>query len=759
MPDTTKLISAIDSYASQAHGSGADDGELSTIRALSLDAYAGKNIEPAPEGRSQVVDWTVFETIQFILPSLCRIFAGGENVVEFEPTGEEDEDAAEQESEYLNYLVTQKNNWFLTFLTWAQDALLTKNSYCLAFMEDKIDVELEKYEGQTEEQVALLMEDDPEVTGHEQYDDPDDEGQIVDPDTGEVIQDEATLLGAMLIYAQQEREPDRQFKQLFDIEIRRTKRQKRLRFKVLPPERCKVGEDTPDFSLDDCNYFEFEDLTTISELRKEGHEIDDDMAESAYTATQEDSARDENLATDLGIETPDKSMKQVMARHIWIRHDYDEDGIAEMQYVLLVGNDVLVREEVSRIPVASMVPFINTHRHMGNSVTDLTFDIQRIKTFLLRGGLDSMALSIRPRNVVSTEVNLDDLMVHGAGTNVRLKKGAIPGQGHVVPLPSKFVFPEAQAGLLHMDTVTESRVGVTKQFQGIDAGANNDHNRIGQLSTMAAQRVEQIARIMANGVERLFSLGHELVIKSGHQSQSIKLRGTWTDLDPSQWKTGRDMRVVAPFAAGNKDSLVQRIMIHMQVHREALSAGLPIVDAENTYNLALELSRATDLAGNKLYTDPNTVEPPPPQPDPLMLTVENETQKTQNEAMDEARKSETDRLRIETDSADKRYQIDVQARTQLLLAGSKEGAAENIEQLRAALKNEPIELGNQAIADTGTKVDELTASITQAIFELRGVVTQIQEDSDAPVTIVRDDKGKIIGKQRGDKFIPISEAS
>ena len=110
MPDNEKLLNAIDAYTAGAHGSDSDGGELSRQRSLALDAYAGKNIEPAPEGRSQVTDFTIFETIQWILPSLCRIFAAGDRIVEFEPLGPEDEDAAEQESDYLNYLVTQRNN-------------------------------------------------------------------------------------------------------------------------------------------------------------------------------------------------------------------------------------------------------------------------------------------------------------------------------------------------------------------------------------------------------------------------------------------------------------------------------------------------------------------------------------------------------------------------------------------------------------------------------------------------------------------------
>ena len=254
MPDTTKLLSAIDSYSSQAHGSGADGGELSTHRALALDAYAGKNIEPAPEGRSQVVDYAVFETIQWILPSLTRIFAAGDDVVEFEPTEESDEQAAEQESQFLNYLVTQKNNWFLTCLTWFQDALITKNAYCMAYMEEKLEVEIERYEGQSEDQVSLLMDDDVEVTAHEQRDDPNDDGVMIDPATGQPIdpQDQATMVGAMAIYEAMGTEPQMQYRQVYDIEIRRTKPKKRLQFKVLAPERCLVGEDTEDFTLDDC---------------------------------------------------------------------------------------------------------------------------------------------------------------------------------------------------------------------------------------------------------------------------------------------------------------------------------------------------------------------------------------------------------------------------------------------------------------------------------------------------------------------------
>lgn len=461
----------------------------------------------------------------------------------------------------------------------------------------------------------------------------------------------------------------------------------------------------------------------------------------------------------LDVDTPDPSMRQVLKRHIWIRHDYDEDGIAELQYVVRVGHDVLQRTEISRIPVSSIVPFLNTHRHLGNSVADLTFDIQRIKTALLRGGLDSTNLSTRPRHQVSDKVNLDDMMVSAPGGIVRLEDGAIPGEGHVLPLQTEFILPQSQAALQHMDTVTESRVGVSRQFQGIDMGANNDYNRIGQLSTMASQRVEQIARIFANGVERLFSLAHELVIKSGHQGEAIKLRGEWITLDPSQWKTGRDMKVVAPFSAGNKDSLVQRIMLHMGVHEKALAGGLPIVDADDSYNLALELAQATDLQGTKIYTDPATVPPPPPAPDYTAAALQIEDKKADNAAADSETDAQVKKYEIDTDAQVKKYQTDVQAQTQIALAQIKDGQSVNLERLKANLKVNPIEMDGEQVpaTDAFKAVQGTNERLAEALTEALETLGELQETITAPVKVVRKD-GKIVGKEVNGKFVPLEDA-
>ena len=764
MPDQVELIAAIDAYADQAYGSEGDGGELSRQRALAIDAFQGKNIEPAPEGTSQVVDWAVFETIQWILPSLCRIFCNDSNVVEFEPIGPDDEDAAEQESDVLNYLVTQKNNWFLTCLTMFQDALLTKNAYCMVSMEEKLVPEIEEYEKQSEEQITLLLEDDLEIIEQRQYNDPEDEGTLIDPSTGQPVQDEASALGAMVIYQQQGVEPQIQYKQMFDVKVKRVKPIQKLRFDVLPPEKCLVGEDTPDFSLVECNFFEYYEKITISELRKMGYEIEDDIGheDSGYWGSQEDEARDEIYYNQFGdTESPDPSMRQVKCRTVWIRYDYDDDGIAELQKVVLVGREVLEHEPASCIPVASIVPFINTHRHIGISVADLTFDIQRIKTALLRQGLNSLYLANQPRHYLNmNNVNgntISDLTVARAGSVVR---GNGPGPETLMPLQTENIFPYAQQGLQHMESVTEARVGVNRVFQGIDQNAmssTNNHNAIGQLSTMASQRVEQIARIFGNGIERLFAIAHELILKSGHSMEAVKLRGKWIDVDPTTWRSGRDMRVVAPFAAGNKDSLLQRLMMLGQIQEKAAMGGSKTVDDDDIYHLELEIAAAMDVSGTKFFTDPSTVQPQPPPPDHTMIALEIEKQKVDNEAQDEARKAELETFKTSTNAELDKYKAELNAQVQIVIAQLKGGQTVDIENLKAQLRDAPINTANDVGKQNTKAIQELNSAVTDAVKELNAAIAEVKDTATAPIKIVRD-KGKIIGKEVNGKFVGIEDA-
>src|SRR5437667_8190117 len=66
-------------------------GELVKERTDALARYRGEPLGNEQEGRSQVVDKSVLDTIEWIMPSLVRIYLGGDEVGHFEAIGPEED--------------------------------------------------------------------------------------------------------------------------------------------------------------------------------------------------------------------------------------------------------------------------------------------------------------------------------------------------------------------------------------------------------------------------------------------------------------------------------------------------------------------------------------------------------------------------------------------------------------------------------------------------------------------------------------------
>jgi len=103
------------------------NGDLADQQAEALDYYYGQPFGDEEEGFSSVVTRDTLKTIEGIMPSLMKVFASGDTFVEFEPTGAEDEKAAQQATDYLNYVFDKRCDGFNVLYTWFKDALLMKN--------------------------------------------------------------------------------------------------------------------------------------------------------------------------------------------------------------------------------------------------------------------------------------------------------------------------------------------------------------------------------------------------------------------------------------------------------------------------------------------------------------------------------------------------------------------------------------------------------------------------------------------------------
>lgn len=134
--------------------------QLSDDRARAMEYYLGDMTQDMPtvDGRSSAVSTDVADVIEGLMPNLMDIFAGSEEVVRFEPVGPEDEQASQQETDYVNHVFMQQNPGFMILYNFIKDALLSKVGIVKVWWEEREEEENETYYDLTDAQFAMLAQ-------------------------------------------------------------------------------------------------------------------------------------------------------------------------------------------------------------------------------------------------------------------------------------------------------------------------------------------------------------------------------------------------------------------------------------------------------------------------------------------------------------------------------------------------------------------------------------------------------------------------
>ena len=627
------LISAEKSDALAAYTA----ANLSEDRARAMDYYQGdmSSDMPAPEGRSATVSTDVADTIEGLLPQLMDIFCGSDEVVRFEPVGPEDEEAAQQETDYVNHVFMQQNPGFMILYSFLKDGLLSKVGICKVGWEETEQEEDETYYDITEDQYALLSQ-----------------GILESDGKLEIIEQTKNENGT------------------YDCKVRSTKKLAQAKAWPVPPEEFGIEKGAR--TIKDCNYC-FHDVVTKTEtqLVVEGFDEDqirdlDDYTGNTNIESLERDTVGEHFVT--GASAVNKAARLVKITEHYIRMDYEGTGRARLYQVISSGdqgqvlkrNKKLCVEPIDIIPFAATTPVPITHRFFGRSVADLVMPAQREKTAIKRGGLDNLYLHSNPRVEVveslASSNTLDDLLVSRPGGVVRTKNpGGLNWQ--VVPDITGSIFPM----LGYIDAELEARTGLSKQSQGIDANAlqNQSATAVAQVFSASQLRVKLIARIMAEGVRDIFSLLHATIQKHGQEPQTVRLRNSWVPVDPRQWKTRSDMTINVGLGTGGKAQQFAQIMALANFQKELLVGGKAnLVDDKALYNTGAELIKIMGHKNpDKFLNDPSAknpqtgqlLHPPVPTPeDPKLTQIKLQAQTDQLAAQ---QKADIEKLQAQADIA------------------------------------------------------------------------------------------------------------
>lgn len=642
------------------------DDDIGGNRALATEYYYGQPFGDEEEGRSQVVSMDVRDTVQGILPSLMRIFFGPERVVEFTPQGPEDIQGAEQATDYVDFIFKRDNPGFKILHSVFKDALVRKCGIIKYWWDESVEVKAESFSMLDEQSMMMLTENtDVEISAVREY-----------PMPGSEPMNDAQ--GIMT--------PPPMF---YDVEIKRRIKSGKVKIEALPPEEFLIDRRAK--SIDEATFVGHRTMKTVSDLVAMGYDYDE-MVEVAGNGNDFDNNQEYTARNPFAVistaNNGDPSSKSVLYIEGYLKVDFDGDGIAEMRRICTVGtsNKVLRNEIVDDRQFADFCPDPEPHTFFGMCPADVVMDIQRIKSNVQRGILDSLAQAIHPRTaIVEGQANMEDVLNTEVGAVIRMR-----APGMVQPFTTPFVGQAAFPMLDYLDDIKQTRTGISKAAAGLDADALQSTTKAAVSATVNAahQHIEMIARIFAEtGLRKLFTGILKLVVENQDRARMIRLRNTFVPIDPRSWDSNMDVTVNVGVGDGtieDRINILNQVASRQEMLIKETGPGNPVVSLPqytNTLTKLLQLAGIKDSQNyfNQLPADYKTPPPEAAKPTPEETLAQVQAQAIQADIQKKAAELQLDREkmimaddrerdRIEQDGILKRYELELKYGVQIQTA-------------------------------------------------------------------------------------------
>lgn len=611
------------------------DSELSQERVDNLKAFLGEPYGTEREGFSKVISTDVMNTVEWIMPSLMRVFTGGDKIATFEPARDakspeefqQGEQYAKQATDYCDFVVMKDNPGFIILNTWFKDALISKNGIIKTYWDVETRQKQEKYINLPDNGWASLAADieskKVKLVEYEEF-----------PVPPEQLAASPELAGQVLRNVTVEISRDYGCAKIANV----------------PPEEFLLSRDA--VWLEDARFQGHKTKKTLSWLIEQGYDkavvmdLSGDAASTLASGNEEALLR-ADTTDEAGSSAPSLSLANKAMREVWVidgymRVDRDEDGVAEMVHVVAAGTGWKILE-IERwdgpTPFDEIKPSLVPHRWSGLCPADMIKDLQLIKTTIFRQYLDALYLGTNPREEVDIDRIVDPDEVLNAKPGQKVRTQGTNGGTAIKPIPYVDVSQSALAGMEFVDATIENRVGVTKYNQGLDANSlNKTASGISQIMGAAQQRIELIARCFAEtGVKSLFKKILYLSVRHGDKNgRVLPVKGKPVLFNPRLWNEEMEVNISIGSASGTREMEMQHLLNMAQVQEKIVllqgGAQGPIVTMKNLYETAVKIAGAAGFHNAATFvSDPETTPAPPPKPDPDVEKAKAELQLKQQD--------------------------------------------------------------------------------------------------------------------------------
>ena len=709
-----------------------------------LDAYYGQPYGDEQQGRSQMIDRTVMDTVEQALPSLLRIFTASKNLVTFQaqlPDPDLYPDAmkynqivqqrsemAQQATDYANHVFfneASSNGGFSILYDWFKDALIQKVGVAQMWYDVRKEVKFQIFENLSEDEYAALLEQFPNA-------------EVVE-ETKNVEKLEATIEtpGDIMDIDVEEKRVN------YDIKLKFTRDKKGIRVAVVPPEEFLISRQARSIDDPETSMVGRRTLMTRSELIEMGYsaKVVNDLPAGNYNSFMDDTDRGRFPDEAFGFSSDESEQNaKVEVFDLYARVDYDEDDISEIRHVFMAGGEILSNDEVDRIPFYEVCPIPIPHRFFGLGLADVTVDLQRLKTTLWRQVLDNLYFTNTPEVVAGPGVKTQDLARRVIGGVIRAED-VNQVRWNSVPFTAGQSFPMMD----YVDNQRKQRTGTAADVAAMNPEALKRITAEGvrEITTQAQSRLELIARIFAEtGVKRLFRDMLKLMVENQDYKKVIQIRGNLVPIDPSTWPSDMDVTCEIGLGHGTENETQAAITQVLQLQERLAQAGADaqgMVKPDNIYNSLQRLIPLTGLSDITPYFNKPTPPDPNQQPEPTQaeIIMQLEQQKSENEfrlkqqEMDLRQRNNVAELELKRQEMGFKMELERQINNEKIrlmqadaaIADEDRAVSRDIKLAEFAMKNAE---GPTTEGDLGKRLTEME----QAIEELKKEVKPVESSND-----------------------------
>jgi len=489
------LNTLLDYKLEQSSASFLDTSELSDERQKSTYEYAMiPQGHLKPQGVSRIVSSDTVEAIEGYTAVLSELLFDNNKLAKFKaydrtPLAYHRATAA---SELLNHCLFSKNRGWSVLNTWLKSALMWKLSAVTWTYASEEKVSFEEYEVIDSTALDVLLSD-PEITT-----------------TGDIYLDEQT--GNYL-----------------DVRLKRTKVTNKVVVSAVPPETLRVGRGAT--GIHDASFVGFEEEMTRSEIRERWPEaaegVDwssvDSNVHYATNLNTDSLARKQAIGTTLLLGSGDdnqlEATESAVVLRCWVYVDRDGDGIAELKYIVRVGDTILEEEDADHIQVATFTPFEIPFELEGLSMSDMVRPSTLASTAILRGFVENTYLTNYAPKIADPNV-VDFSALQNMKPKQIIASNGNP-QGAVASLPPEQISTGTVPLLQFLQGHKEQATGLSKAAQGLNDAlyvSGNSEAKVSQVQSAAQLRIQFIAR-------RFMETGGRELLEGIYRTMQKEMRG------------------------------------------------------------------------------------------------------------------------------------------------------------------------------------------------------------------------------------------